>query len=185
MQSNSLSYLALFSCVKIQRESMFIALVHLQIIVKQQLITTQAKQFYKFYKSISMHRFDVIGLIASIDLSVSLLILNRSFFYFIYLSIIYLFKDRQLSMPGYDEAFWCKKKRKTKKLINLQYIELRCYFSSAFVPRLKKVSFIIKLCDTCTVEHMIVSSSILNDLPYKGVRSVSVDWILPGSDKVF
>ena len=67
MQSSSLSYLALFSCVKIQRESMFIALVHLQIIVKQQLITTQAKQFYK---SISMHRFDVIGLIALIDLSV-------------------------------------------------------------------------------------------------------------------
>ena len=70
---------------------MFIALVHLQIIVKQQLITTctQAKQFYK---SISMHRFDVIGLIALIDLSVSLLILNRSF------SVIYLFKDRQLSI---------------------------------------------------------------------------------------
>lgn len=78
---------------------MFKAIVHLQIIVKQQLITTctQAKQFYK---SISMHRFDVIGLIALIDLSVSLLILNRSFFNFIYLSIIYLFKDRQLSMPG-------------------------------------------------------------------------------------
>ena len=81
--------------------------------------------------------------------------------------------------------FFDVKKRKTKKSINLQYIELRCYFSSAYVPGLKKVSFIIKVCDTCTVEHMILSSSILYDLPYKEVRSVSVDWILPGSDKVF
>ena len=53
-------------------------------------------------------------------------------------------------------------KEKPKKLINLQYIELRCYFSSTYVPRLKKVFFIIKVCDTCTVEHMIVSSSILH-----------------------
>ena len=52
---------------------------------------------------------------------------------FIYLSIIHLFKDRQLSIWCVDDLKTTKLFDKTRKLINLQYIELRCYFSSAYV----------------------------------------------------